>query len=374
MVQKKNGQKLVPYVHSDGKTWDYFFVDSKSGVIYYERRLTGKHHKFSTRETNGNKAKIVANKILADRLGTKRASLRLTINEELDLYEKVKEGENLEYDTMNNVRRGIRDIRPYWGDMLPSEITADTVAQWYQWWAENKAPLQMENVIKYFRNFCDYLTRKTFQGFPVLPAVPKVSDPNRKAIRRARKKKKERILTLEEFGMIYRAAADLRERVLCLFMYTMATRVTETLELAFGREVFCEEAGVYRWRDGQNKADLDGFHALHPALIEPLRELEDDSLKLGTKLLFPQKFNREAPLKSQQIDWSAWRKRAGLDFHWTAHTFRHTCLSNLFNDPRNPQLLICKLYRISAKEAEETYVKPTREGIERMREAIEVKL
>lgn len=371
MVQEKNGQKLVPYVHSDGKKWDHYFVDEKTSIIYYERRLENKHIKFSTRETNAVKARVFANRELSNRLGKKKQNLRLTINEELDLYELSKDGENLEYDTMNNVRRGIRDIRPYWGDMLPSEITADTVAQWYLWWGENKAPLQMENVIKYFRNFCDYLTRKTHQGFPVLPAVPKVSDPNRKAIRRARKKKKERILTSEEFERIFRTAANLEERVLCLFMYTMATRVTETLELSFNREIDLD-AGVYTWRDGQNKADLDGFHALHPRLLTELRDLYWARANQGTDRLFPQKFNRDAALKSQQVDWNAWRTRAGLDFHWTAHTFRHTCLSILFNDPKNPQLLICKLYRISAKEAEETYVKPTREGIERMRSAIEV--
>lgn len=370
-------QKLVPYVHTDGEVWKHFFVDVKSQIIQYEAKINGKRIKFSTKEKfpNGVKAKRFANSELDRRLGRKKTVVRTLIKEELKLYKKMKESENLKYDTMNNIYRAINDIEEFWGNKLPSEINNDLIGEWFDWWRANKGSLQMENVIKYMRNFCKYLSQKVVGGFPMLPAIPRISDPRKKEIRAARKKKKENIFTAEEFKAIYNAAGSLENRVLCLMMYTMATRVTETLEMCFDSEIYLDGGSeIYRWRTDQNKAGLDGFHSLHPRLVPLLRTLRTKRIEEGTKRLFPQKFNIQAPLKSQQVDWVDWEKKAGLGWHWTAHTFRHTCLSNLFNNHNNPQLLICKLYRISYKEAEETYVKPTVDGREKMRTTLEVVL
>lgn len=368
-------QKFQAFVDGDGKTWANYFVDVKTNIIYFIKRHKGRRIFFSTHETNGVKAKRFANAEYERRVGKRGPVTQSLVMDEVPLWLKVKESENLKYDTMNNVRRGADEILEFWGDKLPSEIDADSITEWVEWWAKHKSPLQMENAIKYMRNFCKYLARKVVNGRPLLAAVPRIVDPNAKKIRRARKKKKENIFVSKDFVRIYETAGSLENRILALFMYTMASRVTETLELSFDSEIFLDHnPPIYKWSDGQNKADLDGFHALHPSLIKPLNELRAIREAQGTKRLFPQKYNPEAPLKSQQIDWDAWRDRAGISWHWTAHTFRHTCLSNLFNDPKNPQLLICKLYRISLKEAEETYVKPTIEGIALMRDSLRVEL
>lgn len=365
-------QKFTPYVHETldedknvvRTVWKHYFVDTKSGVIYYEAKMGGRRFKFSTKHKapNGLQAKRYANAEMSKRLGRRTQHVRTLIKEELALYKKLKESEGHEYDTMNNVYRAISEIEEFWGDMLPTEITPDNVTAWIGWWKENKK-IQMENVVKYMRNFCKYLSRKVVGGYPVLPAIPVIADPDRKKNRAARKKRKENIFTQGDFKKIFDAASNIEERVICLLMYTMACRITETLEMSFGSEIYLDQdPAIYRWRDGQNKADLDGFHSLHPATLSFLRELKALRDEQGTKRLFPQQLNIHAALKSQQIDWKAWEKRAKIGWHWTSHTFKHTCLSNLFNDSKNPQLLICKLYRISAKEAEETYVKPTEEG------------
>jgi integrase len=378
-------QKLIPLIEMvpkkvDGQTTyveqraPHLFVDPKTGIIYFEAKIKGKRIKFSTQEINPTKAKRIANEELDYRLGKKKSHIRTLVKEELPFFKKFKEGEGHKYDTMNNIYRAIEDIEEYWGNSLPSEITDDSCAEWVAWWKENKT-IQMENAIKYMRNFCNYLSRKVVNGHPLLPAVPKITDPDRKKIRAQRKKKKERIFTHDEFMTILNTAATITEKVAALIMYTMATRVTETLEMSFDQEV-CNVEGrwIYKWRVGQNKADLEGWHEFHPALYTALNDLCEIRKSEETLRLFPQSINNQAPLKSQQIDWKGWRVRASLGWHWTAHTFRHTCLSNLFNDPKNPQLLICKLYRISYKEAEETYVKPTQEGRELMRESIRVNL
>lgn len=371
-------QKLVPFIDKDGRRHDHFYVDPRSQVLYYKKGHVGRKIKFSTRLTADEfvKAKRFANQEFERRIGRKKkTAVRTLIKDELVTWLKVKESEGLKYDTMNNVRRAAKQIEEYWGPKFPSEIGKDSIAAWIVFWKENHPDIDMENAVKYMRNFCRYLAQKVFDGKPLIPVVPDIIDPNYKKIRRRRKKKKERIILSSEFNIIYKTAPDRVIALVALIMYTMATRITETLTMRFGQEILLGgDMPIYRWSDGQNKADHDGWHALHPSLIEPLRKLEAIRRAEGTDRLFPQILDNSKALHEQQIEWEEWRKRANLSWHWTPHTFRHTCLSNLFNDPKNPQALICKLYRVSLATALETYIKPTREGIDRMKTAIEVDL
>ena len=154
----------------------------------------------------------------------------------------------------------------------------------------------------------------------------------------------------------------------------MATRIDETLNLDFDRILIDQPQPIYRWHTGTNKAGLSGEHMLHPSLIEPFKQLAEKRKAEGTRLYFPQERNNAKALKPQQIGWDGWRERAGLDWHWMPHTFRHTCLTNLFNDPKNPQAAICKLYRVSLRVALDTYYKVTKESMQVLQQSIEVTL
>lgn len=369
-------QKLIPYIHTDGETWKQFFVDPRSQIIYFEARINGRRIKFSTGEKvpNGVKAKRIANTELDRILGRKKTLVRSLINEELDLYLKVKDAENLSYFTIKSYQRGVADIRPFWGNKLPTEINRDTLTEWYEWWYKNR-DIEMENVVKWMRNFCKYLSQKVVGGFPVLPAVPTISDPRRKQTLISRANKKERIILPDDFTTIHTTAENWIHQIIVLFMYTMATRIDETLKLDFAKTIFLDEAvPKYRWFAGQNKADLVGQHALHLSLIEPLKQLRELRRSEGTTLLFPQKTNNQVAISEQQIDWDGWRKRADLGWHWTPHTFRHTCLTNVLNDARVPQLVACKQYRVSPQVALKTYMKTKEDTMLSLRDVIEVKL
>lgn len=353
------------------------FIDRKTRIIYFIKSIDGKKVKFSTgvKEPHFRAAKRAANQKLNKKMNAKKLRAQSLIKDELGSWLVVKENEGLAYDTLNNIRRAKSQIEEFWGLYFPHEITADNLTRWYSWWRENNPNIEMENAVKYMRNFCRYLARKFVNERPLLPIVPKIADPNYKKIRRARKKKKERIITSTEFKRIFETADSEETALAALFMYTMASRITETLELTFQSEIFLStEPPRYIWREGQNKADLEGWHALHPSLLVPLGNLLARRKEEGTRRLFPQKNDNQLPIKGQQVDWAGWRKRANLGWHWTPHTFRHTCLSNLFNDEKNPQALICKLYRVSLAVAMETYIKPTESGIEKMRNAIKVEL
>lgn len=369
-------QKLVPYKDSSGKAYPYFYVDTATGVIYFRKTYNGRRIKFSCKTTNITVAIRFANKEFDSKTGkSKKGLARSLIKDELPLWLKVKDAEGLKPDSIKNVRNGIKQIEAFWGDKFPDEITRDNLSEWPAEFAKQYPGQQMENAIKQMRGFCRYLAEKSVNGVPLLPTVPKITDPNRKKIMAARKKKKERIFTSDEFKIIHSTAEEPLEALVVLFMYTMATRIDETLNLCFDDQILLDvEPPVYRWSVGQNKADLWGQHALHPILIGPLTELRKQRTAERTSRLFPQKKDNSKPMREQMIGWKGWRKRAALDWHWTSHTMRHTCLSNLFNDERNPQALICKLYRVSLAVAIETYIKPTKSGIEKMRTAIEVSL
>lgn len=373
-------QKLVPFIDDDGKNHWPIHIDQVSGFLHYVKKHRGRKVQFSTRCTKDQlvRAKRIINEELAKRLGTKRVvKTQPLIKDELPLWVAVKEAEETSDVHKVHVRYAAKNfIEPFWGNRFPLDMMSSEIrAEWYAWFAVEFPGQQMEGPIKFIRNFCTYLTQKLVNETPLLPGRPQFTDPNRKEVRRTRKRKTALIFTAEDFKKIHAAALNSDEALVIHIMYCMATRIEETLSMSFGAEIDLDsDVPIYRWSDGQNKADLDGFHALHPSLIEPLRALRKRRAAEGTDRLFPQKWNNQAHLKAQQIDWKKWRERANIGWHWTSKTFRHTCLSNLFNDERNPQVLILKLYRVSLQVALETYVKPNKSGIEKMRSALEVSL
>lgn len=369
------GQVLVPLFENDSRVPD-LFVDKQTQMIYFLKSINNRKVKFSTRVRAPNilKAKRAANLELTKRLGKKKNRITPLISDELENWIKTKEAENPKPLTLKNIKNARKQIEGFWGDKFCHEITQDNLGPFYDWFRQRYPGQQKENAIKYLRNFTRYLAQKIVNGAPLLPAAPDISDPDYREVRARRKKKKERIFSAAEFKRVYHAGNE-TEKLISLFMYTMATRVDETLNLRFGHEILLDrKPAIYKWHVGQNKADLTGEHSLHPALIEPLKALSLKRKAEGTNRLFPQKHDKSKALKPQMIDWKAWEKRAGLEWHWTSHTFRHTCLSILFNDHKNPQALICKLYRVSLAVAMETYIKPTDEGREKMRAAIAVDL
>ena len=379
-----SNQVLIPLVN-DGQRVVDLNLDSKTRVIYFLKSIQNRKIKFSTRvrlpqsvdakEMSAaiKRAQRFANAELFRRLGKKKSRVTPLIRDELELWLKVKAAEGWSYDTMNNIKRAKLQIAEFWGDRFPHEITRDNLAEWYGAFKAAHPDIRMENAIKYMRNFCGYLAEKTQGDVPLLPAVPKIKDPEYNEIRAERQKKKENIFSDADLRKIIKSAASEDDQLIVLIMYTMATRITETLTMKFGDQVLLDKkVPSYRWQVGQNKADLWGEHSLHSILLPRLIKLRDLRKEQKTKLLFPQLHNNQAALGGQQIDWDGWRKRADIGWHWTPHTFRHTCLSNLFNDEKNPQAIICKLYRVSLAVAMETYIKVTDSGREKMREAIRV--
>lgn len=339
------------------KRLDGYFYDPSSDIIHFIKSMDGQKVKFSTKVKRPfhKKAMSVANVRLKEIFGDKRVIIQPLINDEIPKYKAFKKSEDLDPKTMQKITQAFARIEPYWGGMFPREINDDTVAGWHKWLDEKFPGQQKFNAIKYFKGLCRYMNRKQFEGMPLLPAIPLIRDPKAKEHKATRKKKTDRIFTRKEFRRIL-LIANQTERLAAAIMYTMATRIEETLEMSFSEQVVKVPGGwKYVWSHGQNKADLDGSHEFPTSLTGMLNV----RVRVGHVRLFPQSKDTTKALKPQQIDWDDWRSRADLGWHWTSKTFRHTCLSNLFSDPKYAQAVICSQYRVSLKVALETYVKAT---------------
>lgn len=362
-------QKLSPLLDEKNQRMPGLWFDPKTDVIYFLKSMGNKKIKFSTKikRPENRRALIFANARVKEMFEKPKATITPLIKDEIPKWFAVKQSENLDQRTYTKISQAILRIEPFWGGMFCNEIDDDNVAKWIDWLNEKFPGQQKFNAVKYMRNLAKYLARKQYNGAALLPAIPRIYDPDEKSDIAERKAKTERIFTAREFKKIFKTAETPEDALKVLFMYLMATRIEETLTLKFGKSLV-RERGIwyYRWTFGQNKADHEGRHILHPEIARRLAALEKKRMVAGTHLLFPQARNNQQALKPAQMDWNAWRKRAGLGWNWTSKTFRHTCLSNLFADETIPQAHILKLYRVSLATALRVYVKPTQEGMRRL--------
>ena len=365
-------QKLIPIL-KDGIRVDGYFTDSKTEIIYYKKSIEGKKIKFSTGQTKLLQAKKIANKKIKDFLGVsakKRVSL---IGDELkhwiDLRRSEAESGEIKYGTLTVILNSEKKIRPFWENKYPEEINRTTVIEWCDWFYETYPDQQMENSVKYFKNFCKFLNEKIVKNRPLLPSIPTIKDPRAQTHRVSRKKKKERILTDNEIAKIL-SVCDLREKLIISLMYYMAFRVESDALSAEKSQFFLNESPpIYVFNEGNNKGKRTGKQGIHDQVLELLNLWLPNT---GNSIyIFPQKNDLKKHLKGQQINWDKIKRESGVTWGWTAHTFRHTCLTKLFSDPTNPMAIICKCFRISLKEAMKTYIHTTDENIEKMRNAIQ---
>lgn len=363
-------QKLSPFVDSFGTRHASYFVDTKSGVLYFRKRLDGKELKFSCETDNITLAKRFASRELKKRINQKNRRVIPALGPELDRFLELRSKEALAGDTFKNIKNAVKKLKPFWENKLPSEIRRDTWLEFCEWYKIEYSGEQVENCLKYFRNFCYYLAEPRKDRGPLISVVPKLSDPDAKAVRIKRKSKKSRVFTKAEIKTLLSVCGE-RDQLIILLMYLMALRVNEACGLRKEYLDLDHAPPLYRFREGMNKAGLDGCDSIPRLLIPRLRHFIDLS---DGPYVFPQKGNSDKPIKSQMVRWESIRSKAKLGWHWTPHTFRHSCLTALFNDPKVPDSYVIKTKRISLAEALNTYIHVTTDKLDAFRDAMEFEL
>lgn len=362
---------LKPLLDKDGAEVAGYKVYEAGGVIYFRQMIDGEEIKFSTGETSLVKARMVVGRELKRRLERYTSKVKTLLGDEIEKYIAVREKDEITADAMKNIRNGLKQVKPFWQNKLPSEITADSWRECYEWFKVNHPTIQFENANKVFRTFCKWLNQPTKDRGVLIFYVPTIKNPEAKKTRKERKRRKSRIFTDEEFTKIYQAC-ELREQVLVLLMYTMAFRVeSDALSARWDQFHMHAELPFYHFGEFDNKAGLEGRQAIHEVTLEHLKRLKE--VTGHSEFVFPQQNDPTKHLRRAMIDWPAIRKKSGVTWDWSAHRFRHSCLTKLA-ERGFPMHLICKCYRISAQEFMNTYAHLTPEGLASMQNAMVVVL
>lgn len=373
----------VTQLNSDGTTAPVsdFYIDLKSGVLQFIKRIDGKYFARSTGvRFDGRrnpvpvglvkKAKEAANIKLKRDVNSKK--VRALISVEADSYLNLREQEcsrgEIDPKTLGVIKRAMNRIKLFWGDMRPEEISRDSWQLFVEWHEGEYPGETLFNVKKYFRHFCRYLHERVVSGRSLLPAIPTLKDPNARRERVARNKRKERIFTDDEVTAILKACED-RDRLIVLLMYTMAFRISEACELDWKHLKLDAEDPHYIFDEENNKARLAGSQALHSDVYKCIQNIYKNG-----EWVFPQQRDVAKALKPQMIDWAKIKKDSGVTWPWSPHTFRHTCLTRLFSDPKLAQVAIMKCFRVSYKVALENYIHIEPATRATLRDAIKVGL
>jgi integrase len=261
-------QRLVPFIDEFGEKHSGIYIDLETDILYYVKKHENKLIKFSLKRKRDQliAAKRYANSELPRMLGKSKQRKSVPFNDDgLDQFLAKKQTEGLDETTLKRIETTVRiKLRPFWGRRLASEINDDTVIEWLDWYMTNFPGETLDNAVKYLRAYANWLHKQIRFGQPVLLVVPKIKDPNQKQTKSARKKKTDRVLTGDEFKSIYATAENPEQALAALFMFTMASRIDETLNLKFGEQIRLDlSPPQYVWSIGQNKADHEGSHDLH---------------------------------------------------------------------------------------------------------------
>ena len=359
MAQLVKAEKFIKDGSAD--LYKEFFVDPKSRVIYFMKRMDGRLHQFST------KAKEFANAKLKKEIRSGK-NIRTLISTEISAYIDVRDAAAIRGDidmkTMGVIRRSLGRAKEFWGDLRPEEITDEKWLEFVKWHEANYPKQTLFNVRKYFKSLCKYMRGKVVNGRPVLLADPRLFDPNATRERKARKKRKSRILTKDEINAIL-AASNQRDKTIILLMYTMGFRIDEACGLRWDNLDLSPTDPVYKFGEDDNKAGHEGLQSLSTEVYEILKAWPRTS-----EYVFPQKHDVSKRCRPQMIDWKAIKKTSEVTWSWTAHTFRHTCLTELFTNVALSQAAIMKCYRISLRTALEHYIHLDKAARTTLRDAI----
>lgn len=343
-----------------------YYVMPKSGIIYFIKSIDAKTIKFSCRTDNILKAKRYANTKLKEKLGIKKANVTPLLGELMLKYLKEREHDEITASTYRVVSNSINDLIPFFEKYRTEDISKDLWIKCFYWYKEKYEGKQVENALKYFKNFCFWLKEQNHMGRPLLFNVPRFPNPEAKKVRQKRQNKKSRILTKPEIKSILSVCSD-DEKLIVLLLYTMGFRISEACGLKWSSLDLAEDEPIYRFSEGDNKAGHIGTQGIHSAVLELLIQKE-----MTSPFVFPQRSTAEKHIAPQQINWKRIKKESGVTWSWSPHTFRHTCLTELFSNPENAQAIIMKCFRISYRVALDTYIHVTAESRAKLKDAIEI--
>lgn len=365
-TQAKNPyKKLVPCLDQNGRVIPNFKWNAGSKAIIYVEMVEGARFEFSTRITSESekideatftKAKKKASVKKANIIRKDEQARLITpllgdeIKAVIQKYENRPRHKTGKDHTLNTVKSSYAKIIEWWADRYVHELN---VSNWevFQKWLDEKYPgFNTFNITKYMRVLASHCFN---QG--LIKIKPKIVDKNAQLLKVKRKKKKNWVYTDDEVIALDEACETAKEHLAIRLGYQMAFRISDVVSLSWDRINLTAKTPYVKF-EGEDKEENFDKYPLSDDILDVLRIMPRES-----DWLFPQVL-KDQPIKTSQFDFKAIRTRAKVK-RGTFHSLRRYRLTNDFNNPEYTTTQVCKVRRVSLKEAYDSYITITEKDL-----------
>lgn len=359
-------QLFEPIKDENGNQLKHFKRDSVTKIIYRHEMISGINFRFSTGETEISKAQKRANVKIAEyfRKGRDKASIQSLIKDELELvrrhYKESAESGSIAVGTYVSTKNAILKLLPFWGNLLPLEISKEKWSQYQDWYEATYEGQNQFNTTKTMKILVTHLIERG-----ILLRRPTIRDRNAKKSSEKRKKLKSRVFTDAEILAIDASCNGDIEQAGIRMMYMMGFRIGDVVNLSWDRIHLEEKVPYIRFTEGDDKADFQGMCPIPDDVVSILKRMERIS-----KWVFPKKSNPLEHWKPQSFD-QRWRKIRGRSKveHGSCHDLRHFRLTRDFKNKDFTSAQVCLVRRISLKTAYDHYIHAEMSDLELLRNA-----
>jgi integrase len=310
----------------------YYWLDPKSGLIYWRKTIKGRRIKKSTGTTKITEAKRIIEefelsltssdftKDRREKLGIKTPRLETIWSDLMDERAPKSADTTIQgYGVSWRVK-----MSPFWGEKHVSDMTEKNVKSFEAWFMKEFPTMVFFNTGKHLRMLINYMVREGY-----LQKKLEVSNLDKEVINAKYKKKKPyRIYTEMEQENLLEAATNLETRVCLVAYFDTGMRKMELLSRAWDNVDF--KKNVFNTWSQKNKQWREV--PMSPRLKSALREHQ--KVSLDSKYIFPAKRNLETHVASQVFDkqWVATKRLAGIRGRARVHDIRHTFATKTSED------------------------------------------
>lgn len=359
-MESTRGQKLEKIPNKD-----HYYLDSRSRVIYFVRKVQDEIIKFSTGiKYDGSPSCIIkASRIVSVKEKEKKEVkkkghfLNILMGEHLDLFLVQAEKSGDKKGTLQSKNNSVKHLKEFFEGHLPSEVTSDEWLAFIKSFQEKNPGFTMFNVTKHFRSVIKQLHENG-----VITKKPKIYNPNRQKEEVKRRKKRHRPYEVVEILQMDAVCND-DQRLALWLGYNEAFRLDDCVKLNWDRVHLSKSAPFVEFYGDENKTGFTGKVPLSDTSTELLMERRKSA---KGEWVFPLVSDPNTPMLSQQIRFEDVVLNSKVKYG-SHHILRHTRLTEDFGNPSLPDTLVMKIRRVSLAVALEHYIHPSVEDFEKFR-------
>lgn len=334
-----------------------FYVNEKTGIIYFRKSIKGRPVKISTGETQISKAKTFVDDYLlgltSDNIAKSKREKRGVINPLLsDIWQDaINERLPSRTDT-TAVRYGSvwrNDLEPFLKGKCASDMTPAFVIAFTNWFIKTHPKRAFFSAHKYLTMLINYMHREGY-------IQKKLTVPNIDKLNKNKKEKHFRDYTDDEKRRMVEHAVNARMELALIAYQDTGMRKMELLSREWS-DIDWDKRTIRVWSQKNKKWR-------HVPLTERLlHKLEETCCDCESKFIFPS-FDGSRHIPSQLLDedWKNTKKKADIKGRARIHDIRHTFATKTARDGW-PIAVACEILDMSADVYMSTYVHITADDI-----------